>query len=380
MSKHLIEYATLVGIADAVREQEGTSDRIPVSELEDRVRAIQTGVELPELTNPGSSSDLLAGKQLIDAEGNPVTGTIPTVESAAPTVEVDANGLITADVTQSAGYVAKEGNRQFTKQLPTVPATSYTPGTSDQTIESGKYLTGNQVIKGDPNLVAENIVEGTTVFDVVGTSEPASALEDELTAQDDLISQITTALEGKSAAEPATTPVISVGSNGLITAVAGSKSATKQLSTQAAKTVTPGISDQIAAASGVYTTGDVVVVGDSNLVASNIKSGVSIFGVAGNYSAEPPTCTVTVNNQTGGTLVICTDLEIKRFVSQGKATTVQATAGSAVTVICNDDTALAGYYTGAEFVGFSEYVAGNSTLVWKIAPTATTATVEAWSG
>lgn len=129
------------------------------------------------------------------------------------------------------------------------------------------------------------------------------------------------------------TPTISVSSAGLITASstqaagyvkADTKSNTKQLSTQAAKTITPSTSSQTAVASGKYTTGAVTVAaipseyvkptatkaaatytpttsnqtiaagtycsgaqtikGDSNLVAGNIKSGVSIFGVNGTYS------------------------------------------------------------------------------------------------
>lgn len=93
------------------------------------------------------------------------------------------------------------------------------------------------------------------------------------------------------------TPSISVSSSGLITASAtqsagyvsaGTKSATKQLTTQAAKTVTPGTSNQTAVASGRYTTGTVTVSGDANLVASNIKSGTSIFGVTGTYVDSTP--------------------------------------------------------------------------------------------
>lgn len=86
------------------------------------------------------------------------------------------------------------------------------------------------------------------------------------------------------------TPSISVSSSGLITASAtqsggivegGTKSATQQLTTQGAKTVTPGTSTQTAVASGRYTTGAVQVAGDANLKPENIAEGVSIFGVAG---------------------------------------------------------------------------------------------------
>lgn len=91
------------------------------------------------------------------------------------------------------------------------------------------------------------------------------------------------------------TPSISVNSSGLITASvtqeagvvpAGTETATKQLSTQGAKTVTPGTSNQTAVSSGRYTTGTVTVKGDANLVAGNIKKGVSIFNVTGTYEGS----------------------------------------------------------------------------------------------
>lgn len=83
------------------------------------------------------------------------------------------------------------------------------------------------------------------------------------------------------------TPEISLNSsNGLITAVAGTKSSTYQLAFQPATTITPAATSQIAVSSGYYTGGNITVAGDVNLVASNIKSGVSIFGVAGTLTGE----------------------------------------------------------------------------------------------
>ena len=45
------------------------------------------------------------------------------------------------------------------------------PSTVDQTIASGKYLSGAQTILGDANLVASNILKNVTIFGVTGTLE-----------------------------------------------------------------------------------------------------------------------------------------------------------------------------------------------------------------
>lgn len=110
--------------------------------------------------------------------------------------------------------------------------------------------------------------------------------------------------DGNSPQVEVATPTISVSAGGLITATTqqgkgyvpgGSKSATQQLTTQGAKTVTPGTTEQIAVASGCYTTGDVKVAGDANLVAENIAEGVSIFGVTGTLSGGGASKQYSVN-------------------------------------------------------------------------------------
>ena len=158
------------------------------------------GTQLPTLQNPGDADKLLAGYQLIDQSGQAVTGTIPskaasdltasgsevtvpagyypaqtsksvaTANQATPSITVDSGGKITASATQAAGYVTA-GTKTATKQLTVQAAKTWTPGTSNQTLASGRYLTGTQTIKGDANLKAANIIKGVSIFGVTGTAE-----------------------------------------------------------------------------------------------------------------------------------------------------------------------------------------------------------------
>ena len=76
-------------------------------------------------------------------------------------------------------------------------------------------------------------------------------------------------IDGISGGGEQATPEIAVSGSGLITATAGDKSATKQLSTQSGKTITPGPTEQIAVAAGKYVTGDVIVAAVENTGGDN---------------------------------------------------------------------------------------------------------------
>lgn len=138
---------------------------------------------------------------------------MPTATQATPSISVSSAGLITASATQSAGYVAA-GTKSATKQLTTQAAKTVTPSTSEQTaVSSGVYTTGAVKVAAIPNTYVKPAV------------------------------------------------------------------------TKGATTYTPTTSNQTIAA-GTYCSGAQTIKGDSNLVADNIKSGVSIFGVAGSYEGS----------------------------------------------------------------------------------------------
>lgn len=127
------------------------------------------GTSLPALSNPGAAGDLKNGKQLIDANGNVLTGTMPTITLPTPGITVSSGGLITASYEADAGYTSG-GSKSGTKQLTTQAGTTITPGSSQKTaVASGRYTTGMVYVAGDSDLKAENIKSGVNIFGVTGT-------------------------------------------------------------------------------------------------------------------------------------------------------------------------------------------------------------------
>ena len=103
----------------------------------------------------------------------------PTESEQTITPDAGYDGLSSVTVGAiSSTYVGSEITRKS--------AATITPTTTDQTIDAGQYLSGAQTIKGDRNLVSENIISGKSIFGVpgsvviqkyyTGTSEPPSSL------------------------------------------------------------------------------------------------------------------------------------------------------------------------------------------------------------
>ena len=234
------------------------------------------------------------------SNGEQASGTIPTVTAtksanvitvpsgyiATPqTLTVTEAGTATISnntVTIPVGYIASQ--REITVGT-ALAATTYTPTTTDQTISSGKYTTGTQTIKGDANLIASNIVDGVIIFGVEGTAQIGVNTSDANAVPSSIISGKTAYVNGSKITGTlgASTPTTS---NNVITIPSGYV-ATEQTVTVgtalAATSYTPTTTDQTIPI-GKYTTGVQTIQGDANLVASNIVSGITIFGVTGTAS------------------------------------------------------------------------------------------------
>lgn len=253
MAKVLVDKDFLEGglelICDSIRLKTGGTGVLafPV-EIKQAVDSIETG---------GGGITPSGTKEITEnGEGIDVT------TYAAVNVNVPV-GTDTSDATASAadiraGQTAYVNGAKVTGSAAEQPATTWTPTTSDQTIASGKILTGAQTIKGDADLVAGNIKKNVQIFGVTGSYEGTNTSDATAAAGD-----IRT---GKTAY------------------VNGSK-VTGTLAEKSAQTYTPGTVDQTIS-SGRILTGTQTIKGDAKLVPGNIKKDVQIFGVTGSYEGS----------------------------------------------------------------------------------------------
>ena len=218
--------------------------------------------------------------EITDTKDNPTlqakTGISPTTSSQTIIADSGYDGLSSVQI-----------NAMSTMTLPT-SASSSSSGASKATIgrsTSAQYInipTGYNAtasyytISATPNgtVTAPSSISGTSATVSTGTNTLT------LTKTVSVTPNVTTA------------GYISTG-----TAGNSSVSLTASVTTKGAATITPTTSNQTIA-SGTYLTGTQTISGDANLVAGNIKSGVSIFGVSGSLSFS--TITVSTSNPSGG--------------------------------------------------------------------------------
>lgn len=109
-----------------------------------------------------------------------ISGTSASVSTGTNTLTLSKTVSVTPSV--SAGYVTSgtAGNSavSLTASVTTKAAATITPGTSNQEIAAGTYLTGKQTILGDSNLQSQYIKSGISVFGVQGSLTSAVVSQD----------------------------------------------------------------------------------------------------------------------------------------------------------------------------------------------------------
>ncbi|MCM1221256.1 MAG: hypothetical protein NC548_42935 [Lachnospiraceae bacterium] len=212
-----------------------------------------------------------------------IAGSMPNI--GAISYELPANG------TYDIPYGFHNGSGRVYQSLLTQGGSTITPGTSDKlAVPTGRYVTANIYAAGDSNLTAGNIKENVDIFGVVGSfvgtnCRDANAGEAQiLSGYTGYVNQakVTGSMPNHGAVD------VTIAGNGSYTIPLGYHNGSgrvhQTLTEQAGATTTPGTSNKLACNSGRWVTGELWCAGNSNLVAGNIKSGVSIFGVTGTFS------------------------------------------------------------------------------------------------
>lgn len=206
---------------------------------------------------------------------------VPEVDIPIANSEEVAKFYDTSDATLNNGNKMLSGNTayangvKYTGSIATKTSSDLTASGATVTAPAGYYSTA----------ATKTIASGTA-------TTPATSISVTPTISVNSTTGLITASVSDS---QSITPTVSAGyiSSGTAGTVSVSGSETEQLTTQAAQTITPSTSDTTIAA-GQFLIGAQTIKGDANLVGSNIKSGVSIFGVAGSLTSA----TVSQNAQT----------------------------------------------------------------------------------
>lgn len=165
-----------------------------------------------------------------------------------------------------ASYSAYSNGTKYIGSIPTKTSSDLTASGDTVTVPSGYY--GSSASKAIAAGSAKT--PGTTI-----TANPSLSVD----SSTGLVTASVNASQN-------ITPTVNAGyvSAGTAGAVTAAGSDTLQLTTQSAQTITPSTSNQTIPA-GTYLTGAQTIQGDAYLVSSNIKNGISIFGVTGSLTS-----------------------------------------------------------------------------------------------
>jgi hypothetical protein len=318
--KYIIKDTTLKGIADAIRAKRETTDPIQVSDMALEIMSISIPEELvlggititptgEEIVKVPTGSIGAFGIVTVEGDQNLIPGNIKKDEVIYGVVGT-LEAIDTSDATATAEDIAEgvtayvngekivgthvcsgESESGSTEDEATfvLNDTTVTPNGMDFTITPDEGTDGFSAVnvEGDENLKPENILRDVTIYGVTGTADSLSdaylqekevtpaAVDLTVMADEDYaaLSKVTVLGDSNLKAENIRAGVEIFG-------VEGSLDKFDKPMTET--TITPSAKEQVVTPDSEHSGfSKVTVAGDDNLVASNIRKGVTIFGVTG---------------------------------------------------------------------------------------------------
>lgn len=257
-----------------------------------------TPTEQQQTVSPDSGYDGLS-QVIVEAISSSYVGSGITRRSLS---DLTASG---ATVTVPEGYYAvqmsksvapgTEGTPTATKGSVSNHAVSITPSVAN----AAGYISGGIKTGTAVSVSASELVSGTLSITANGTfnvTNYASANVAVPSSAPSLQSKTVTPTESQQSIQPDN------GYDGLSVVTINAIPSTyvgSSVTTKTAATITPGTTNQTIA-SGTYLTGTQTIIGDADLTAANIKTGVQIFGVTGSYTSDATASAADiVNGKTG---------------------------------------------------------------------------------
>lgn len=260
---------------DAIRSKDGTSEPIAHGDIPERIKAIPTGSDTSGIT--ATAGDVSENVKFLSKDGVLTQGTMPEIageevtltkdspETAIKAGHHDGTGKVKANYSGLADVSGLDAEAANVRSGKTFIGSAGTKETGSMTEYTGNVKT---ITSNGYKYFNNGYYNGASVY--VNVSSSGGTLGSPDISVDSSTGVITATSK--------------VSSSGYISS-SSTKSGTLSQTTQAAQTITPSTSDKTIS-SGVFLTGTQTIKGDKNLVASNIKSGVSIFGVTGTYSGS----------------------------------------------------------------------------------------------
>lgn len=183
-----------------------------------------------------------------------------------------------ATVTVPAGYYENQASKSVsTMTLPTSTSSSATSGyTNKATIGRSTSTRYINIPPGYNSTGAYYTISATPNGSATGPSSLSGSSATVTTGTNTLTLTKT---------EVTTTPTVNAGYISAATASTATVTLTANVTTKVAATITPSTTNQTIA-SGTYLTGTQTIAGDSDLIAANIKTGVSIFNTNGTFTSD----------------------------------------------------------------------------------------------